>query len=336
MGCYATAFPGGLAINPSNAAALAAQWGFAVPDEPGPRRVGDGRGRAPGRHRGAVVERWQLPRRAARARHHPHRARRARRCGCTRTSCSRTRCWSTRARPSCCSRPRPATNKQAAVRPPPPNGGSRSAPSSTGRASARPAASTQIFLDVARRVDPDRAAAIGCETARGDPRGDRARRARRTRGSRRCARPATRSRSAAHGCARAACSRPWTRAARFSVVVPNVVEVPPGKYLLSTRRGKQFNSMVWKDVDPLTGAARDALLLSRGGRGRDRCPAGRRAARAFAARRDARACAPRADAQRQRAGVLPRSERPARAQPARSDLRRPRLQRGRGSGQARA
>ncbi|MGQ0826667.1 MAG: molybdopterin dinucleotide binding domain-containing protein [Actinomycetota bacterium] len=27
-------------------------------------------------------------------------------------------------------------------------------------------------------------------------------------------------------------------------------------------RGKQFNSMVWNDVDPLTGAARDALLLA--------------------------------------------------------------------------
>ena len=50
--------------------------------------------------------------------------------------------------------------------------------------------------------------------------------------------------------------------AHFSVVVPVGSEVPPGRFLLSTRRGKQFNSMVWKDVDPLTGAGRDALLLS--------------------------------------------------------------------------
>ena len=35
MGAYATAFPGGLPVNPENAAALAAQWGFPVPDAPG-------------------------------------------------------------------------------------------------------------------------------------------------------------------------------------------------------------------------------------------------------------------------------------------------------------
>ena len=31
---------------------------------------------------------------------------------------------------------------------------------------------------------------------------------------------------------------------------------------LTTRRGKQFNSMVWSDRDPLTGAGRDALLIA--------------------------------------------------------------------------
>jgi molybdopterin-dependent oxidoreductase alpha subunit len=33
-------------------------------------------------------------------------------------------------------------------------------------------------------------------------------------------------------------------------------------FLVSTRRGKQFNSMVQRDVDPLTGAARDAVFIS--------------------------------------------------------------------------
>ena len=32
--------------------------------------------------------------------------------------------------------------------------------------------------------------------------------------------------------------------------------------MLSTRRGKQFNSMVFRDRDPLTGADRDALFIS--------------------------------------------------------------------------
>jgi molybdopterin-dependent oxidoreductase alpha subunit len=35
MGAYATAFPGGLPVNPQNAAKLASQYGFAVPDSPG-------------------------------------------------------------------------------------------------------------------------------------------------------------------------------------------------------------------------------------------------------------------------------------------------------------
>ncbi len=36
--------------------------------------------------------------------------------------------------------------------------------------------------------------------------------------------------------------------------------------MLSTRRGKQFNSMVFREHDPLTGADRDALFIC--GRGR--------------------------------------------------------------------
>ena len=38
--------------------------------------------------------------------------------------------------------------------------------------------------------------------------------------------------------------------------------VAPIAFFVSTRRGKQFNSMVQRDVDPLTGAARDAVLIS--------------------------------------------------------------------------
>jgi anaerobic selenocysteine-containing dehydrogenase len=32
--------------------------------------------------------------------------------------------------------------------------------------------------------------------------------------------------------------------------------------MVSTRRGKQFNSMVHRDIDPLTGADRDAVFIS--------------------------------------------------------------------------
>jgi len=42
------------------------------------------------------------------------------------------------------------------------------------------------------------------------------------------------------------------------------VAVRPGEgsFIVSTRRGKQFNSLVYADVDPLNGAARDAVLMN--------------------------------------------------------------------------
>jgi molybdopterin-dependent oxidoreductase alpha subunit len=50
--------------------------------------------------------------------------------------------------------------------------------------------------------------------------------------------------------------------ARFSAVVPLGRTREPGALLVSTRRGRQFNSMVHADRDPLTGAARDEILMS--------------------------------------------------------------------------
>ena len=35
---------------------------------------------------------------------------------------------------------------------------------------------------------------------------------------------------------------------------------PPGTFAVSTRRGKQFNTLIYAEIDPLTGAARDAVL----------------------------------------------------------------------------
>jgi molybdopterin-dependent oxidoreductase alpha subunit len=51
--------------------------------------------------------------------------------------------------------------------------------------------------------------------------------------------------------------------AHFAAVAPPDRELPDGMYRLSTRRGKQFNTMVHHDRDPLTGARRDALFVSR-------------------------------------------------------------------------
>lgn len=53
-----------------------------------------------------------------------------------------------------------------------------------------------------------------------------------------------------------------TGRANFAVIDPPDARVPEGRFRLSTRRGKQFNTMVWRDHDPLTGADRDAVFLA--------------------------------------------------------------------------
>ena len=50
--------------------------------------------------------------------------------------------------------------------------------------------------------------------------------------------------------------------ARFTSVTPPRRRPPEGSFHVSTRRGKQFNSMVQRDQDPLTGARREDVLIS--------------------------------------------------------------------------
>ncbi|CAN5350957.1 FdhF/YdeP family oxidoreductase [soil metagenome] len=47
----------------------------------------------------------------------------------------------------------------------------------------------------------------------------------------------------------------------FSLVDVRPTELAPGEFFCSTRRGKQFNTMVYAETDPLTGAGRDAVYL---------------------------------------------------------------------------
>jgi molybdopterin-dependent oxidoreductase alpha subunit len=48
----------------------------------------------------------------------------------------------------------------------------------------------------------------------------------------------------------------------FSAVTLPEEHVPEGQFLLSTRRGKQFNSIIHSDRDPITGVARDEVMMS--------------------------------------------------------------------------
>ncbi|MCW8133788.1 MAG: FdhF/YdeP family oxidoreductase [Planctomycetota bacterium] len=50
--------------------------------------------------------------------------------------------------------------------------------------------------------------------------------------------------------------------ARFSALEPLEKNLADGQFMLSTRRGKQFNSIVHQKRDPLTGADRDAILMN--------------------------------------------------------------------------
>jgi molybdopterin-dependent oxidoreductase alpha subunit len=52
-----------------------------------------------------------------------------------------------------------------------------------------------------------------------------------------------------------------TGRARFSSLEPTPDTLADGEYTVATRRGKQFNSMVFADKDPLTGATRDAIYI---------------------------------------------------------------------------
>src|SRR5437867_7810961 len=49
---------------------------------------------------------------------------------------------------------------------------------------------------------------------------------------------------------------------RFTPLRPPELDIPEGWFFLSTRRGKQFNSMVHRDKDPMIGARRQDILLT--------------------------------------------------------------------------
>jgi len=51
--------------------------------------------------------------------------------------------------------------------------------------------------------------------------------------------------------------------AHFSVVSPKERRAPKGMLYVSTRRGKQFNSMVQRATDPLTGASRNDVFIAK-------------------------------------------------------------------------
>jgi molybdopterin-dependent oxidoreductase alpha subunit len=260
MGCYSTAFPGGVAVTDENAAALAEEWGFDVPAGAGLKaadmvdaaRLGNldvlwssggnfldvlpapeitkvALARTPLRvHQDILVTHQMFVEPGETVVLLPAATRYEQEGGGTSTTTERRVAFS---------------------------------PEIPGPRVGEARSEWRIFADLARRVRPDLAQKFGCETA------DAIRReiARVVPSYAGIENLRTTGDAIQVGgvrlCEGGKFPTPDGKA-HFAVVAPSTPEVPEGRFALSTRRGKQFNSMVWADKDPLTGAMRDALFVS--------------------------------------------------------------------------
>jgi predicted molibdopterin-dependent oxidoreductase YjgC len=260
MGCYATALPGGVPVTPEAAAELGAQWGFEVPGTPG-LTAGE---MVDAARRGELDVLWSSGGNFLDVLPAPD---------VTRTALERV--------PLRVHQDIVLSHQMlvdpgdvvvllpAATRYEQEGGGTSTtterrvafSPEIPGPRVGEARSEWRIFADVARRVRPDDADRFGC--ASGDAiRAEIARVVPAYAGIEGLA--ATGDAIQIGGerlCEGGVFPTPDGRA-NFSVVTSEPRAVPDGKFVLSTRRGKQFNSMVWNDVDPLTGASRDALFVA--------------------------------------------------------------------------
>jgi molybdopterin-dependent oxidoreductase alpha subunit len=261
MGCYSTVFPGGLAINAENAAKLETLWGFPVPDAlgltapemidaagrgeldalissggnfldalPDPVEVESALGKIPLRvHLDIVLSSQMLVDPAETVVLLPATTRYEIPGGVTQTSTERRIMFS---------------------------------PEIPGRRIGEARPEWEVFLDLARRVRPDLAGRLRFdgtlgvreEIARVVPAYDGIQSLRETGDQVQY--------GGSHLCAG------WhfptaDGKARFAPVPLPRHEIPDGLFAVATRRGKQFNTMVQERKDALTGALREAVLVSR-------------------------------------------------------------------------
>ncbi|MGI8643030.1 MAG: molybdopterin-dependent oxidoreductase, partial [Thermomicrobiales bacterium] len=260
MGCYATAFPGGIPVSEQSAADLAATWGFAVPAEPGltapemmdaaeagkldvmfamggnfldvmpdPAHVEQALGRIPLRvHQDIVLSSQMLVDPADTVVLLPATTRYEVPGGVTETSTERRIMFS----------PQIGEPRAKAARP-----------------------EWRVFLELARRVRPDLAAVLSFrdtqalreEIARVVPFYDGIQTLQATGDQVQYGGPLL-------------CDG-WTfptgdGKAHFTPVPLPRNEVPEGMFAVATRRGKQFNSIVHERKDAITGAVRESVLMS--------------------------------------------------------------------------
>ncbi len=260
MGCYATVLPGGIPITPESAARLSAQYGFAVRGErglsaaemieaagrgeldvlyssggnfldvlPDPAAVHEALARVPLRvHQDIVVTTQMLVDPAEAVVLLPARTRYEQPGGGTETTTERRVLFSPRI-------------------PGPRVGEARS--------------EWEIFVDLAHRVDPERAHLVEFRSGQ-QIRDEIARVIPAYRGIETLRRAGDQVQWGGERLCDGWVFPTPDGKAHFDPVEPPELAIPDGHFLLSTRRGKQFNSMVFKQRDPLTGAMRDALFIS--------------------------------------------------------------------------
>jgi molybdopterin-dependent oxidoreductase alpha subunit len=260
MGAYASAFPGGLAINSDNAARLAAHYGFPIPDQPGlaatemveaahrrelevfyliggnflrtlpdPAYVAEALERVPLRiHQDIIVTDQMLIDPADEVLLLPAKTRYEQDDGGTETS----------------------TERRVMFTP--------EIPRQVGEARAE----WKILREVAQAAFPERFGGFGCgtgqevraEIARVVPFYDGVQHLQKTGDAFQYGGP--------HLCPGGVCPTADGRAHLATVDLPPTGDRPPGVFHVSTRRGKQFNTLIYADVDPLNGAPRDAVLMN--------------------------------------------------------------------------
>lgn len=118
----------------------------------------------------------------------------------------------------------------------------------------------RVFAEVARRTRPDLAEAFSWPTST-DLRAEIARIVPRYGGIEHLSAPGDAVQyGGRHLCRDGEFPTPSGRG-RFSAVDVRPRELGPGEFWCSNRRGRQFNTMLFSDTDPLTGAGRDAIYI---------------------------------------------------------------------------
>ncbi|MDQ1510743.1 MAG: hypothetical protein QOG50_2587, partial [Actinomycetota bacterium] len=260
MGCYATALPGGVAIDDESAGALAEQWGFAVPTRAGLTAAE----MVEAARAGELDVLWSSGGNFLDVLPAPDITRAALAQTPLRVHQDILVTHQMLVEPGDTVVLLPAATRYEQV-----GGGTSTtterrvafSPEIPGPRVGEARSEWQIFADVARRVRPELADRFGCEAA-DDIRAEIARIVPAYAGIEHLHETGDAIQMGGERLCEGGQFPTADGKAHFTVVAPRSTVVPEGRFVLSTRRGKQFNSMVWQERDPLTGADRDALFLS--------------------------------------------------------------------------